>query len=231
MSIKVSLKVLLNNSVSEVGGLSKPSKMPWYSYSIPPKFCITGSKLVDILNSVCYGCYATKNTYLYKSTVNAMQRRYNKINDPKWVEYFSKLLNYLALKEKNKDKLYFRWHDAGDIQSIEHLKKIIEIAILCPTIKFWLPTREYTIVNQLINSGVEIPNNLNIRLSAHMVGQRIDSKNGIFKQLTNSMVFEKNNAQNDSSVSYCPSSKQNGKCLDCRNCWDSSIKTIAYLKH
>lgn len=235
--MKVNLKVLtkkelLGNSIDEIGGLSMPSKMPWYSYSIPPKFCITGSKLVDIVNSVCYGCYAMKNTYNYPSTINAMDRRYAKIGDLNWVEHFSKLLNSLAEKEKDKNKLYFRWHDAGDIQSVDHLSKIVEIANNCPTIKFWIPTREYAIVQEWHSiKGNHIPPNLTIRLSAHMVGKIIPPTKGIFKDLPNSCVVEKGSTSPNLGISYCPSSQQMGKCLDCRNCWDSKIKTIAYLKH
>ena len=29
----------------------------------------------------------------------------------------------------------------------------------------------------------------------------------------------------------CPSSKQGNKCLDCRMCWDSNVKDVAYLQH
>lgn len=235
--MKVSLKVLtkkelLSNSIEEIGGLSMPSKMPWYSYSIPPKFCITGSKLVDIINSVCYGCYATKNTYLYPNTVNAMDRRYAKIGDPNWVSYFSNLLNSLAEREKDKNKLYFRWHDAGDIQSVEHLSKIVEIANNCPTIKFWIPTREYSIVQEWYSiKGNFIPSNLTIRLSAHMVGRIIAPTRGIFRDLPNSCVVEKGSYSLNLGIHYCPSSQQEGKCLDCRACWNPKIKTVAYTKH
>jgi hypothetical protein len=29
----------------------------------------------------------------------------------------------------------------------------------------------------------------------------------------------------------CPAPKQGNECRDCRNCWDKSIKNIAYGKH
>jgi hypothetical protein len=41
----------------------------------------------------------------------------------------------------NKDK-YFRWHDSGDIQGLEHFAKIVEVARATPNTLHWLPTRE-----------------------------------------------------------------------------------------
>ncbi len=45
--------------------LSKPSKMPGYGWSTPASRCITGSKLRRIKGSVCHGCYAMKNRYVF----------------------------------------------------------------------------------------------------------------------------------------------------------------------
>ena len=42
------------------GTLSKPSKMPGWSYGIPAKECNIGSKLAKIPGTVCHGCYALK---------------------------------------------------------------------------------------------------------------------------------------------------------------------------
>jgi hypothetical protein len=36
----------------------------------------------------------------------------------------------------------FRWHDAGDIQSVKHLLKIFKVCKLTPTVKHWMPTKE-----------------------------------------------------------------------------------------
>ena len=46
-----------------VGGLSKPSKMPGWSYGLPAKECKTGSKLRKVKGSTCHGCYALKGCY------------------------------------------------------------------------------------------------------------------------------------------------------------------------
>ena len=44
--------------------LSKTTKMPCLSFNLSAEHCITGSKLVNVKGSVCYGCYALG--WLYK---------------------------------------------------------------------------------------------------------------------------------------------------------------------
>ena len=68
----------LKQSINNIGGLSKPSKMNHsFSYSIPAVTCITGAKLVNVKNSVCNGCYALKGRYKFNNVQNALTRRYN----------------------------------------------------------------------------------------------------------------------------------------------------------
>jgi hypothetical protein len=65
----------------------------------------------------------------------------------------------------NKDK-YFRWHDSGDIQNVEHFAKIVEVARATPDCLHWLPTREAQIVASYTGT---LPDNLIVRVSAAMV--------------------------------------------------------------
>ena len=61
---------------------------------------------------------------------------------------------------------FFRWHDSGDLQSVDHLRAINEIALALPAVKFWLPSREYKIVKQFTDRET-VADNLTIRLSAY----------------------------------------------------------------
>ena len=226
---KISKTKVLENSVASVGGLSNPSKMPWFSYSIPAEFCKTGSKLAKLENTVCSDCYACKGRYLFGAVKNAMNRRFEKLeNLEQWTEDFSKLLNELASVEKNPEKLYFRWHDSGDIQSVEHLAKIVQIAWDCPTIRFWIPTREYGFVTQYIEKFGELfPPNLTIRLSTHMVDSQNPPKIG---GLPTSTVHTKPERMPLGTI-QCEAYTREGKCADCRVCWDSSVQNVSYPKH
>jgi hypothetical protein len=204
----------LKQASIKVGGLSSPSKMPCYGYSIPASRCITGSKLRKVKGSVCSSCYACKGRYLFSNVQNALERRYESMNDLKgWTQ------NMVDAIYLTGDK-YFRWHDSGDIQSIEHLQAIVNIAYALPGVMFWLPTKEHGIVGGYLDRGGVIPSNLTIRISAPMIEQRCH-----FRGLPVSEV------SSDALRVNCKAPSQQGKCQDCRMCWDSNVLTVVYKKH
>ena len=55
------------------GSLTRTSKMPGLSYSLPAWECKTGSKLRKIKNSVCSMCYALKGNYTRYKAIKAAQ--------------------------------------------------------------------------------------------------------------------------------------------------------------
>jgi hypothetical protein len=155
--------------------------------------------------------------YRFGNVQKALEKRYQSLADVRWV-------NSMALLISNQSKDYFRWHDSGDIQSIDHLHKIVQVCKLTPDTKHWLPTREYKIVEDYIDQYGSLPDNLIVRLSAHKVDFAPPSK--LAKRLgvqTSSVVTSKDFT--------CPSSKQSNKCLECRACWDKSIDNVSYSKH
>ena len=188
------------------GSMTRTSKMPGLSYSLPAWECKTGSKLRKVKGSVCASCYALKGNYTrYKAIKAAQYVRLKAIEDSRWIE---------AMTAQVKRSTYFRWHDAGDVQDLNHLNKIYEVCRLTPTKKHWMPTREAWIKDHLQDK----PNNLVIRFSAPMVDQRAPAS------WPNSSEVVNSNAS-------CPAPKQNNECRDCRQCWDASIKTVSYGKH
>ena len=187
------------------GGLSKPSKMPGHAYNLPAWRCITGVKLQDVINSVCAGCYAMKGRYRFKNVKDALQRRMDSLDHPQWVQAMVVLID---------KQPWFRWHDSGDLQSLEHLNKIFDVCRLTPETRHWMPTREAWIKDHLDRA----PANLVIRFSPPMINQRNDS------WPNSSMVVDK-------GFHTCPAPAQGGKCLDCRQCWDPNIKIVSYGKH
>lgn len=202
-----------------VGSLSSPSKMPCHGYSIPAKFCQTGTKLHKVEKSVCSKCYALKGRYVFPHVISAMERRFYSIDNPLWSEAMAFLI---SKKEKSG---FFRWHDSGDIQSVKHLEKIVEVCKKTPKIKHWLPTREYGIVSDFLDKHKSFPKNLNVRLSGFMVNLPPPSEIAKRLNVTTSSV-----TTNPKEVT-CPSNKQGNKCLDCRNCWNHRIKSIVYHAH
>ena len=189
------------------GGLSKPSKMPGPAYNLPAVACITGAKLVKVPGSVCAGCYALKGRYRFKNVQDALQRRLQALKHPLWVDAMVTLI---------KDHKWFRWHDSGDIQSPEHLIKIFEVCKRTPETKHWLPTREAQFLKLI--SPEEVPDNLTIRMSSHMIDQAPVS----FWPWTSTV---------GSKTRTCPAPDQGNSCGSCRACWDRDVKNVEYGKH
>ena len=214
-------KMTRTEAILTVGsGLSNTSKMPSYSFNLSALDCNTGSKLVNVEGSVCFGCYALKGNYQrYKLPVK-MQPKTAKISNSRWVEAMTYLINNQGNK---KDKVYFRWHDSGDIQSLEHLRKIVLVCEQTPDVSHWIPTREYKIVKMYLDIHGKFPANLTVRLSAHM----IDEKAPNIANLPTSTV----NKNKPTIGAQCESYKQENQCLDCRLCWDKSNANISYKYH
>jgi len=199
-----------------VGGLSTPSKMPCYGWSLSARICKTGGKLRQIENSVCSKCYAMRGNYNFPCVVNSMEKRLKGSKDKQFVAAMVFLINSL-------DQKHFRWFDSGDLYSVELLQKIADIAIQCPSVKFWLPTKEYKIVSDWIKAGNKIPFNLNIRLSAYMLEESGPTT------LASRLGCTISEVQKEGFT--CPSSRQENKCLDCRACWDKSTFIVKYKRH
>ena len=189
------------------GGLSAPSKMPGPAYNLPASMCLTGAKLVKVPGSVCHGCYALKGRYRFNNVQQALQRRATSLKHPDWVNAMVSLI----MGHK-----YFRWHDSGDIQSVEHLKKIFEVCKRTPSTKHWMPTREARFL-KLMDPDI-IPPNLIIRMSSHMINQPPVK----FWPWTSTVSTE---------GKTCPALDQGNSCRDCRACWDRNVSNVTYPKH
>lgn len=216
-----------------VGGLSKPSKMPGMAYGLPAKECKTGAKLVKIEGSTCSGCYALKGHYAYSTVQNAQYRRLDSLEDPRWIDAFVTLLHGKYGREG-----YFRWHDSGDLQSVGHLRRIVRIAELVPTVKFWLPTREYDIVAEYQQRYEPFPDNLCVRLSAHYVERPVELRAypslAVLPTSTvhsgwGQPVVAPSGVQRESIE--CKAYTRGNECGPCRACWSNEVKSVSYPKH
>ena len=204
------------------GGLSDPSKMPGKAYGIPAEECKLGAILRKKEGSTCHDCYAMKGNYTRYPAVKAAQRNRLALMLESPEEWESAMAESIERETETlpQDDQYFRWHDSGDIQDLDHLQRIVRIARALPSLPFWLPTRELGIVRAFLALGETIPSNLNIRLSAAMVGQPAPSLPGC----TGSTV--------DNPQGYqCPAPEQGGECGDCRACWDPTVPSVNYHKH
>ena len=195
--------------------LSQTRKMPCKSIGLPATLCKTGAKLRKIPGSVCSKCYALKGTYSYPVVKKAQNQRFNQlmlalhsVNIAHRAKYIKEFV--LAIKPDR----YFRWHDSGDLQSVEHLELIAEICRKTPQTKHWLPTHEYGILKKYLVKN-DIPKNLVIRVSTAMIGAAPPHY-----RLTATVAAGIGHA--------CDAKERDGNCGACRVCWDKRVRNIDY---
>ena len=117
-----------------------------------------------------------------------------------------------------KNQKWFRWHDAGDIQSLEHLEKIFEVCKQTPETMHWMPTREAQFLKTI--DPATVPKKFNNSYEFSHGGP------GSCKILALDFHCNKHGRGN------LPCS-QSGRTMfkDCRACWTRSISNISYGKH
>jgi hypothetical protein len=210
------------------GGITKTTKMPGWSYSLDAFACKEGYKLSQQPGSTCEGCYAKKGFYMMPATRGAVRRRQRAIFDPRWVEAMAELILFEA------DDDYFRWHDSGDLQSAEHLAKIVRVCELTPKVRHWLPTREYYIVIEYLRAGGKLPANLCLRLSAHWVGLPAFVAPELAGLPTSTVHLEHRRPvqlrKRNQSIE-CKAYTREDSCGNCRACWEPRVKNVSYAKH
>jgi len=234
------------------GTLSKTSKMPCRSYGITAEACQTGSAM-KILNKqklnitckhdievalidgklipTCALCYCDdKGNYKYPSVKSALNLRLQSIDYPLWTE----ALVYMINNEQKKGYDYFRWHDSGDIQSLDHLEHIIVACICTPLVSHWLPTLEAgTHIAQFVQKygSIDKIRNLVVRASTPFINARpMPNKNSGVRA---SVVIADDRTLRQEMVEFmnnniCPAKLGDGTCGTCRKCWDKDILVIGY---
>ena len=162
-----------------------------------------------------------------------MEKRYQSLFKPQWVEA-------MIFHIRNRKMAYFRWHDSGDIQGVWHLDLIAQVAMMCPDVKFWLPTREYQMVRDYWELNGRVPlnqliPNLIIRISAHMIKQDPPLSFMAMVGVTGSAVVSKDetcHAQENTYISNNGQKKElHGYCGSCRKCWDQGTLIVNYKLH
>ena len=226
-------------AIEITGGLSRPSKMPGPGFSIPADTCITGTKLRKKPKTVCFICYAHKGRYVFSNVQRALRRRYTLLmavlaagpESQPWALWLDAMVKLIGAHR------FFRFHDSGDLQSLDHLRLYIELATRLPGVLFWLPTRELNLITSAYGSKIlppfRYPHNLCIRYSASMmntVTTRWRPSSGVWSRHNLDSIGGRVAALQQ-GVYVCPAPDLGGTCGQCRACWDNGRETVVYLKH
>lgn len=212
--------------------LSYPSKMPGASFGLIAGQTCPGAVIGS--GTICGSCYAARAN----SRIGNDRHSYGRYNSPNVRNCQTKRTNWTLIAvqsgefvrvmtaaiDKATDTLqepYFRIHDSGDFYSAAYVADWTAIVVNLPHVKFWAPTRSYRIPRILpaLQTLASLPN-ITIRPSALRFGENAPTISGLSA------------GSGVSEVDYnCPSHEQNGKCADCRQCWDSRQTPIVYRLH
>lgn len=220
------------------GVLGEPSKLPGFAYGISAKLCHRGAELRKIPGSVCSGCYAMNDFYAtWKPVQIGHAKRFTGLQHPRWADALVRMIDHYCVPP---DAQWFRWHDSGDLQGVWHLKRIVEVVARTPTVRHWMPTREYGYVDSFLAAGGVVPPNLVIRLSAEM----IDSEPTFYEAYPRLAQFPSSTVQSAPASSLgmvigerkgwieCRAVEtRDNTCGNCRACWDPRVPNISYPQH
>lgn len=137
-------KISISQGNSKMGGIP--------SVSLPA--CITCNPDAPCFNE----CYARRIERRYKQSRAAYVHNLQVLND-------DPAAYWLQVRAAAMVTRFFRYHVSGDIPNAEYLINMIKTAEALPGTMFLAFTKQYQIVNDYINGGGIIPDNLKIILS------------------------------------------------------------------
>lgn len=197
--------------------LSKPSKMPCYSWSLEAIATCPASIGVDgELVDACKGCYATTGNYRFK---NVKAPRVHNREDWKREQWIGDMVAELDSSR------YFRWFDSGDMYNLSLANKILEVMKQTPWCKHWLPTRmhKFAKFKTVIEQMEALPNVVVRKSSDSVLGETIEG------QCTSTIIPDIEAATD--AMTVCEAYSREGTCGSCRKCWDKSVQVVAYPAH
>ena len=206
------------------GGLSNPGKMPGKAYSLPPTACRIGSMLAKCSGTVCSKCYARAGRYRFSTVQNALNRRLQSLTHPQWEDAMVELIASLPCP-------FFRWHDCGDVQNMQHLHSICSIARRTPDTHYWLPTKEIGLLRTFLKSESVLPDNLRVMYSNAFI-DCFDKPSDLPESVGLSSVYSSGKPTANSML-RCPGEVpgQPSSCGSCRACWDRNVPHVAFSLH
>ena len=141
---------MIDSKISISKGNAKMGAIP--SISLPA--CITCNP-----DAPCFKeCYARRIEYRYKRSKDAYAHNLQVLKDNPGAYW-------LQVKASAMLTRYFRYHVSGDIPNTEYFKQMIKLADDLPGTNFLAFTKQYIIVNDYLNAGGTIPQNLKIIFS------------------------------------------------------------------
>ena len=199
------MKVSISKGNSKMGAIPSVSLPPVITC---PRGCPCAAK-----------CYAAKLCRLRPSVRNAYNRNFEILaNNP--VDYWTQVRAAAAMAR------YFRFHVSGDIPDSVYLYDMVLTARQLPHTEFLAFTKQYSIVNDFLANGGEIPENLHLIFSEWGEGWQVPNP---YNLPTAAVIFKGKEPRDNWKV--C-----GGNCAECAcrgvGCWElKKGETISFYEH
>lgn len=201
--------------------LSQASKMPCRSWSLearthcPASVELSGPNKGELV-AACAGCYAAGGNYRF---LNVRAPRLHNAQDWKRAEWVADMVAAIGTDS------HFRWFDSGDLFAVALARKVLDVMRRTPATRHWLPTRMHKFAKfaHVLAQMAALPNVVVRRSSDSVSGETV-------KGATTSTIFGKR-SELSAGARVCPAYTRDGKCGDCRACWDKTIAVVAYPAH
>lgn len=220
--------------------LTWTTAMQAWSWSLPAGDRRTCPAALPGPGSVCGSCYAQTGRFIYGSVARAQWVRYHWVSAGLRVRF--SLAQYMARVIGGYcTNGYLRVHDSGDFFSREYVGLWMDIATLCPAVRFWFPTRTWRFPAWLpaLRQLAALPNVV-VRPSALChdeaapVVDGLAAGNAVPRQLSRGVKrSDKHMSVEGRMHTICPKSHGSHNCqrAGCRRCWDSPAEQMAVLFH
>lgn len=219
------LAILEASAIGASPKLSSATKMPCPSWSLPAIVTCPGSLDADgNLVAACSGCYAAQGRYLFGNVDAVRQHNMADWQHADWTDKMVRLID---------GEPFFRWFDSGDVYSPELAGKILAVCLKTPATRHWIPTRarKDARILPILRMLASLPNVVVRHSSDSVTGQRLagfEHTSTIVADTTSHNVGR----QPDGTIAgRCSAWQREGKCGDCRLCWDKRVAVIEYPQH
>ena len=168
-------------------------------------------------------CYALKGRFRFSGVKENMVYNYELYRrNP--AEYFQGVKE--AINNGFVSYSYFRWHAAGDIVDKQYLEGMIQIARELPQTSFLAFTKKYELVNEYLDDGGIVPENLHIVFSAWGDSWHVDNPYEFPIAFVRFKTETENRGIPESAV------KCSGNCTSCLQCWNVKCgESVVFDKH
>lgn len=204
--------VSINNGNSKTGAACLTCSMP------------TCSCRDDAPCKTSKACYCAKGRQCFPNVCGSYWRNWRL-----WQEDEKNYEDQINLLIKMNGLPLFRWNDCGDIPDKNYLKMMVRIAYNNPGVKFLAYTKKYELVNEVLDEGIQFPENFTMRFSAWDKNWVVPNPHNLPMAYVDFIKSELNPTLPEKAF-ICRGGKET-TCSQCRVCFNSKVQNVIFHQH